>query len=235
MPTRPVSRFGHPATRRALLMGGLTAIFVGYFLVWLPGPGVGLQLIGLELGEWIKFLGVGSRRDLFYLPPIVLGLLLVLWTMTWPPGWGRVWLMRGLAVAVALLAFPAVAAITLEPPDQWLLRLALIGGVALAAGLSALLPPRFARWAWLLMAVVAVVGALAPTWQYLAVHPVVGDILRRPVGVGPGVWVNALGCGLVAAVAAVEFTLAGHTKRQPPEERLSINRVVEPRETAGPQ
>ena len=53
---RPAARW-RPPSRLGLLALGLTAIFIGYFLVWLPGPGAGLSLIGVEVGEWIKFLG----------------------------------------------------------------------------------------------------------------------------------------------------------------------------------
>ena len=202
-------------SRRDLLTLGLTAIFIGYFLVWLPGPGVGLSLIGVELGEWIKFLGFGPRRDWFYAPPIVLGLLLALWTAMWPNS-RRTWLARGLAVAVALLAFPAVAAITAEPRSEWLLRLALIGVVGLVA-VAAALPVawRGSRWVWAVMAVVALVGAIGPTSQYLAARQVVAAALRQPVGIGPGVWLNALGCLLVAGVCLAELIAERKRNRQP--------------------
>jgi hypothetical protein len=211
---RPTARW-RPA-RSDLLALGLTAIFVGYFLVWLPGPGAGLSLIGVELGEWIKFLGVGPRRDWFYAPPIVLGLLLALWTATWPNRRARTWLARGLAVAVALPAFPAVAAITTEPRSEWLLRLALIGGVAVVAVLAALPARRgAAAWVWAVMAVVAIAGAVGPTWQYLAVRPVVATALRQPVAIGAGVWLNALGCVLVAAVCLGQIRAGQNKNRQP--------------------
>lgn len=218
-PTAEAQRpaFGRRLTRADLLALGLTAIFVGYFLVWLPGPGAGLSLIGVELGEWIKFLGVGPRRNWFYAPPIVLGLLLALWTATWPNRRARTWLARGLAVAVALLAFPAVAAITGEPRSEWLLRLALIAAVAGVAALAALGSARGgpAAWVWALMAGVAVAGAVGPTWQYLAVRPVVEGALRRPVGIGAGVWLNALGCLLVAGVCLGQMRAAQNKNRQP--------------------
>jgi len=206
MNTTTAGRFPRP-TRRDWLALGLTAIFVAYFLVWLPGPGVGLSLIGIELGEWIKFLGVGAGRNWFYAPPITLGLLLALWTATWPNRRARTWLARGLAVVVALLAFPAVAAITAEPRSEWLLRLLLIGAVVVVAALAAFLAmrPRGAAWVWLAMAAVAVVGAAGPAAQYLAVRPVVAGALPQPVGIGVGVWLNALGHALVAAVCLAAF------------------------------
>jgi len=209
------------AIRLDLLILGLTAMFLGYFAVWLPGPGVGLQLIGVEIGEWIKFLGVGPRRDLFYLPPVAIGLILALWTALWPNGRWHTWAARVLAAAVALLAFPAVAAIASEPRSQWLARLLLIGLVIAASGLSAGLatrPPD--RRVWLAVALVAVAGAALPAWQYLAVRPVVAEVMRQPIGIGPGVWLNGLGGGLVAAVAMSEY-LAGQQKRRPPQRQPS--------------
>lgn len=201
-----------PATRLNLLVLGLTAMFVACFLVWLPGPGVGLQLIGVEIGEWIKFLGVGPRRDLFYLPPIALGLVLGLWTAFWPNNW-RAWLARLLAVGAAMLAFPAIAAITLEPRSEWLLRVVLIGTVAAVAVAAAVLAARQPKpWLWLVMAAVAASSAIVPTWQYLAVLPVVRAVLRESIGVGPGVWLNVAGGLLVAAICAVEFQRARQTK-----------------------
>ena len=209
------------AIRLDLLILGLTAMFLGYFAVWLPGPGVGLQLIGVEIGEWIKFLGVGPRRDLFYLPPVAIGLILALWTALWPNGRWPTWAARVLAAAVALLAFPAVAAIASEPRSQWLARLLLIGLVIAASGLSAGLatrPPD--RRVWLAVALVAVAGAALPAWQYLAVRPIVAEVMRQPIGIGPGVWLNGLGGGLVAAVAMSEY-LAGQQKRRPPQRQPS--------------
>ena len=168
-----------------------------------------MQLIGIEIGEWIKFLGVGPRRNLFYLPPIVLGLALALLAATWPNKRPQTWVARGLAVAVALLSFPAVAAIQLEPRSEWLLRLLLIGMVAAVSIIGAVVAARApgSPWPWLLMTAVAVTGAILPTLQYVAVRPVVEEIMRRSLGIGPGVWLNAAGCLMVAAMALTEFLI----------------------------
>jgi hypothetical protein len=216
------------ARRLNLFFLALATVFVGYFLVWLPGPGAGLQLIGIELGEWIKFLGVGPRRVLFYLPPIALGLLLALLAGTWPNDRPRTWLARLLAVAVALLAFPAVAAIQAEPASEWLARLLLIGLVIVVAAAGALLARRSEAHAflWLLMAGVAFLGALLPTWQYLAIRPVVEGIMRRPPAVGPGVWLNAAGFALAAILCLAQWMADRQTKRQSPAGRLSLDEQV---------
>ena len=115
-----------------LLSLGFTAIFIGYLSVWLIGPGAGLSFLGVEMGEWFKFLGLGARRDLFYLPPVTLGLLLAIWTVTWPQQGGfdwRAWAVRALAVLVSLLAFPAIEDISGPVREQYTTRVILIGMV----------------------------------------------------------------------------------------------------------
>lgn len=227
MTSTDLSLQGRDSTRMNLLFLGLTGMFVGYFMVWLPGPSVGLQLIGVELGEWIKFLGVGASRDLFYLPPVALGLALGLLAATWPNDRPRTWLARGLAVAVSLLAFPAIAAIQSEPAGQWLARLLAIALVALVAGVGAIIARRSpaSAWPWLLMTVVILLGVILPTWQFFSVRSVVETIMRRPVGIGAGVWMNAAG-GLLAVAAAFSIFLA--TRRiikQPSTGRLSGDKI----------
>lgn len=191
---------------RLLLFLGLTTALVGYFRIWLPGPAAGLQIIGIEMGEWIKFLGVGPRRDLFYLPPIAMGLVIALLASSWSNDRPRTWVARGLAVAVAMLSFPAIAVIQLEPPGEWLLRLGLIALVAVVAVAGLVFSRRAAvsPWLWLSIAVVATLGAVLPALQYFAVRPVVEAIMRRPIGIGLGVWINTVGLLLVAAVALAE-------------------------------
>ncbi|MCI0397307.1 MAG: hypothetical protein L0332_17500 [Chloroflexi bacterium] len=193
---------------------GFTAVLLGYLLVWLPQPVVGLSFIGLEMGEWVKFLPqvqageVVPGRDLFYLPPMTLGLMMVLWTAGWPNGRWQSWVMRAVAVAVSLLAFPSLDAIRFEPAGQWALRLTLVGLVGLAAVLSSLagrLPARLAkRMRFGGLVVLGLLGAGLPTWAYLAVRPAARQVLATPVGIGPGVWLNLGGHLLVVAVALIE-------------------------------
>jgi hypothetical protein len=187
-----------------LLIGGLTAVFVGYLSVWLPGPGVGLQFLGVELGEWVKFLGVGPNRDWFYAPPITLALTLIFWTMTWPNGRWQTWVVRGLAVVISFLAFPALEDVMSLAREQYTGRIYQILLVFLLALLSGLagkdLTVRWPGLPWLMMAVVGLVGAVGPTWMYWQIFPFVSRIVGLPVGIGWGVWLNGLGHGLVTAV-----------------------------------
>ncbi|MCB9420612.1 MAG: hypothetical protein H6667_12465 [Ardenticatenaceae bacterium] len=187
---------------QSLLLVGLTAVFTAYFLIWLPGSAVGLQFIGVEIGEWIKFLGVGMGRNWFYVPPVTLGLMLSLVTLTWPPRRWQNWVMRGLGIVVSLLSFPAIEAIRFEAASEWRLRLLLIGGVVLTAVLAGLAERSLPDWLpWLLLVVLGIVGAVFPFWFYLQIRPLVSQAVGLPVGIGPGVWLNGAGHLLVTAVA----------------------------------
>ena len=189
-----------------ILNASFTVILVGYLVVWLPGPAAGLQFIGVELGEWIKFLGVGAARNLFYLPPITLSLMIVINSADWPNQHWRSWAARGVAVIVSLLAFPSVEAIRFEPRSEWLTRLQLIGllfvvllSTVLVAWKGTSTARAKLRWSTLLL--VGLLGALLPSWAYLRVRPLVAEAVGMPIGVGLGVWMNGVGHLLAAALS----------------------------------
>jgi hypothetical protein len=197
-----------------LLKLGFTAILLGYLLVWLPQPVVGLSFIGLELGEWVKFLPqvrsgeIAADRNLFYIPPVTLGLMMILWTSSWPNRRWQTWIMRGLALLVAFLAFPAVEAIRDEPADQWLLRIGLIGGVMVVALLLPLLgqlPERTVEvTSWAVICLLAMASLALPTWAYFSYMPAISELFGRNIGFGPGVWLNIAG-NLAVVLAALYF------------------------------
>jgi len=186
---------------------------LGYLLVWLPQPVAGLSFIGLEMGEWVKFLPqvntgqIAASRNLFYLPPITLGLMLALWTAGWPDRRWQSWAMRAVAVMVAMLAFPAVEAILHEASDQWLGRVLMFLLVVVVAVSMPFLDrlPRISGMtvAWVAMTSLAVIGLVLPTWAYLAIRPAVVQLLDRGVGIGPGVWLNGVGHLLIGVTAVL--------------------------------
>ncbi len=197
-----------PKHWQALLILAFTAIFIGYLNVWLPGPGAGLSFLGIEMGEWFKFLGLGARRDLFYLPPITLGLMLAIWTITWSrQGW-QAWLMRVVGVMTSLLAFPAIEDISGAVREQYVLRVLLIGLVVLVGLLSGFWHPtgKRKRLPWLLLALLGLIGAILPTWIYMTVRPFAAQIMGVPIGIGLGVLLNGVGHLLVTAVSLLQIS-----------------------------
>jgi hypothetical protein len=192
---------------RFLFSAGCTVILAGYLMVWLPHESAGLSFIGVEIGEWVKFLPqvqagqITPGRDLFYLPPITLGLIIALFTSGWPNRQGTTWLMRGLAVLVSLLAFPSIDAIRFEPASEWLLRLLMIGLVIVVALASSVISRLDRRIIWATIVLIALFGCLLPSWTFFAVRPAVVELFRAPVRPGSGVWLNATGHLLILAVA----------------------------------
>jgi len=202
---------------------GFTLILVGYLMVWLPQPVAGLSFIGLELGEWVKFLPqvrsgeIAASRNFFYLPPVVLGLMLALRTTGWPDRRWRTWVMRLVAIIVAMLAFPAVEAILEEGLDQWLGRVLMILLVVVVAALIPLLDrlpgDSGLRVARTIILALAAAGIILPTWAYLEIRPAVAQLLESEVGIGPGVWLSGAGFVLVAIAAVAQLTEARRTQQ----------------------
>lgn len=188
------------------LVGGITAVFLGYLSVWIPGPSAGLQFIGVEVGEWLKFLGVGPIRNVFYLPPITLGSIIVLFSYGWSNRRMQSWIWRGIGCAIAVLSFPALEDITGSTQAEYWPRIWWIGAVlGLAVVVTSL---RFLQRdvrgqtaVYLLIALIGIVGAMYPTWLYNAVRPTISLIMGNNVGVGLGVWLNGAGHIFLSLVA----------------------------------
>jgi hypothetical protein len=185
---------------------------LAYFLVWLPQSVVGLSFIGLEIGEWVKFLPqfrsgeLSLNRNLFYLPPITLSLMIIAWTFGWQNRRWRTWAIRVVAIMVACLAFPALEVIIDEQSDQWLFRLQLITLVFIVAILAPLfgrlLSSLTSQYTWLTIILLGLIGAVWPTLAYLTIRPVASELFANPVGIGPGVLLNIAG-HVLAIIAAI--------------------------------
>lgn len=199
---------------QTFLFLAFVAIFVGYFMVWLPHESAGLTFTGLEIGEQAKFLPpvregqILPGRSLFYVPPVTLALMLVLLAARWPNRRWQTWAARAMAVFLSLLAFPALEALGTEAAE-WLWRIMMIALVVLAATVSSVTGQRLSsRVLWLFILVVALAGAILPTWAFQAVRPLFASLLRGEVGIGPGVWLNGVGHATVAVIATIGFLRA---------------------------
>jgi hypothetical protein len=190
-----------------LLLAGFTAVFTGYLTVWLAGPSAGLSFIGVEMGEWIKFMGMGPRRNWFYLPPVSLGLMLAVWTVGWPNSRWQTWLMRAVAVAVCLLSFPALEDLTGHFSHEYTPRVWAIGLVVVVAGVSGLIGrgSQAVRLKWLAIALLALIGYVLPVWVYGQARAAVSTVVGLPVGSGLGIWLNGFGCTAATLAALKQF------------------------------
>jgi hypothetical protein len=208
--TEKRSRVNSDSKIAIILKLGFSSVLLAYFLVWLPQRVAGLSFIGLEIGEWVKFLpGVRAgeyfaSRTLFYIPPITLALMILAWTLGWSNHRWQTWATRLLAVIISLLAFPALESIRFEASDQWLPRIVLVILVIACSLLAGLATRLREQWITIISASVylllGLAGAILPAWTYLVLRPEISVLFGESVGVGPGIWLNAFGNLLVAGV-----------------------------------
>lgn len=188
---------------------GLISVVVGYLGPWVPHKTAALTVTGLELAEFAKFFpqvqgGVVSiTRELFYLPLITALILLGLCAGRSTLRWVRLvvpLLLAGLLL-VALLPYSIVnglrqalsvrSSIVLDPQYIGQLRLVVAGAaLILLAPLARRLP---ARLQGVLVALLALAGALPALWQFARLRPLVAALYARPLGLGWGLIACAAG------------------------------------------
>ncbi len=202
--------------QQPVLTAGFTLILVAYFLVWLPQPVAGLSFIGIDIGEWIKFMPqvqsgeLDINRNVFYLPPITLGLNLIFWSASWSERRWQTWALRLLAIVISLLSLPSIEAFTEETTSEWLTRTVM---VLVVVTVSVLIPLKrylpsaiLMNGKWLIISLLGFLGAIFPTWTYLALRGTVSQLFQADVGIGPGVWLNAIGHLVVAGMGINALT-----------------------------
>jgi len=213
--------------QQPVLTAGFTLILVAYFLVWLPQPAAGLSFIGIDIGEWIKFIPqvqsgeLDINRNVFYLPPITLSLILILWSASWSEKRWQTWVLRLLAIVISLLSLPSIEAFTEETTREWLTRTVMVLVVVIV---SILIP--FKRYMpsaitmngkWLVISLLGLSGAILPTWTYLALRDPVSQLFQAYVGIGPGVWLNAIAHLVVTGVSIHALTSSASRPSMDPD------------------
>ncbi|MFN8494226.1 MAG: hypothetical protein U0350_41895 [Caldilineaceae bacterium] len=188
------------------LAGLLTLI--GYFGPWVNHRVAGLVIMGLDLGEYVKFLPevrsgqITLWREGFYLPLVTVSLAFSL--SIFRKQFHYHWLIRSLFVAVA-----SMAALNLLPPawtpdrlvtPEFQLQTTMLGVCLAAVAFSpfwALIP------AWIAAMVIVALSGLAlwfPIHDFLAVLPLISGLYNHPLQ--PGWGMSVMACGLVVLAGA---------------------------------
>ncbi len=191
-----------------LPLGALLA-FLGYVGPWVDHRVAGLAILGLDLGEYVKFLpevrsgAIGLWREGFYLPLVAVSLALSLCTCL-PPriaairgfhwlGW---WLLQVIAAIVAALNLlpPAWTPQRMLTPEfqQQAAALALCLA-AVASGPFLALLPRLVDGRWLVL-LLSLWAAVVPVQQFLAVLPEIATLYNHPLAPGWGMYVMLPAC-----------------------------------------
>jgi hypothetical protein len=196
----PKRLFSVLSVRWLLPLGGLLAL-LGYFGPWVDHPVAGLVILGLDLGEYVKFLvpvrsgQITVWREGFYLPLTAVSLAFSLYAFRRELGYG--WPLR-----LVLLAVAAVAALNMLPPawtpqrlltPEFRLQTTAIVICLAAASISpflALLP----AWVSTLLVTLLVLPALwFPLRDFLRVLPTLRTLYNQPLSPGWGPYVLVVG------------------------------------------
>ena len=204
---------------------GFVFILVGYFLPWFKLDAAGLTLIGIDISEWLKFMpqfatgemvapagseglcvtptgGELPNRNYFYLPPLTLGGMVVMWSIVGAGRGVRGWLVAAVGCAIALLAMPAFEALPLNLErfcqfSEWRFRLISIGLVMALTAARPLLGRLQPDYHIIAITLLALTGAVFPSWLLYLSRSAYIFWLRLTPDPGLGFWLHLVGTLLI--------------------------------------
>ena len=213
-----------------LLAVALLLAAAGYWGPWVSHRAAALVIPGLDLAEYVKFLPeyrsgrLHVIREGFYLPLLTLSLALS--TLSWRKDiwWPRVvravgWLA---SISTALAMLPPAWSLAVLRLLEFRLQVIFIT-VCLV---MAMIAPLWRRWrmVWLAwaMAILSIAAVVVPIAQFLMIRPALDRVYGRPIVIGWGPGVMAIGLGLLAisAVSLARNQVGGRC-----ENRLSKKKV----------
>lgn len=209
------ARRGRAAVMRWLLPLGVIAALAGFLGPWVAHPVAGLAILGLDLGEYVKFLpeirsgAISLWREGFYLPLVAVSLTCSL--CVFRREFAYHWLVRALLIVLAV-----VAALNLLPPAWTPQRMltpefqqqAIALGICLLAMLFSPFLALLPRWlATVLIAVLTLAALVIPAWQFVQVLPGIAALYNQPLLPGWGIFVMAMGLLDMLAVAVLLATM----------------------------
>ncbi len=190
-----------PALTVLSLFAGLLLLALGYWGAWLAHPAAGLNILGIDLPEYVKFVPavqsgqITLDRLTFFAPLLALALgLILVGTMRRPglPAWLRVLIVL-LAIPTALAMLPPAWTPPLLRTPEFRTQTVWIGIIVVLAALSPLLLrflPDAVRGIVLVVLALAVFPALT---AYLRLLPALASLYGTAVKPGASVYLVAAG------------------------------------------
>ena len=217
------------------LLLSVMLVVVGYLGPWVPHKAAALTVTGLELAEFAKFFPqvqggtVPVVRVLFYLPLVMVVILLALLAGRSTVRIARlgVTLCGAILLLVVLLPYSVVdsvrqaistrSSVAFDP--QYTGQLALVA-VGVVFTLLTPLARRLPRRAWgILVALLALAGAVPPLWQFALLRPLVVALYSAPLDLGWGLVVCVVGFALLGLSGILAAKLRNPPLSSPNESR----------------
>ena len=194
----------------ALTILALVFMALAYWGRWISHPAAGLNILGVDLPEYVKFVPevrygvIPINRLLFFGPPLALSAGLILFAS----------MQRRLHIALRILAgaLAAPTALSMLPPawtpgvlmtpefrTQTLLIMALVGGVFLIPLWKAVIPDWLRGGLFILLALLNIPAIRA----FHALLPALEKLYNKPLAAGPGLLFLYLGMGLMMLAGAL--------------------------------
>jgi hypothetical protein len=185
------------ALKEPLLLAALLLAAVAYWLPWVGHPTAALKLSGQDLGEFVKFvpeIGPSFPRQVFYIPPLLCSLCLVLLAASRGTRYPR-WLRAGM-LACALLLLPGLLPPAWGHPRELFMPEFRLQGLAVVMGVLAILghgllrhiPKRVMTW---IVTALALTALALPQAAFWAIRGRLWAIYQTPtIRPGWGLWLH---------------------------------------------
>jgi hypothetical protein len=215
--------------RETLLLVALLAAAVAYWAPWVWHHSAALKLSGQDLGEFVKFIpetGPTFPRQLFYVPPFVCSLCLVLLAANRSVAPDRKsyprWLRVGM-LACALLLLPGLLPPAWGHPRELFLPEFRLQGFAVLVGALAVLGHGLlrripARAMGLVVGMLALLALVLPQAAFWAIRSSLRAVYHTPtIRIGWGLWLHCAAWVGVLAGAWLTISSQAATEEKRPE------------------
>ena len=174
---------------------GLTMIWLGYFLPWVPHHAAALNMGAYDLAEWVMLLpqvqdGSIAINRLHFLALITLAIVLTFEVSLQGGLWRWLLCMVGVGIMMMIPSYPDILYFRTNLMVQ--AQIALVG-VTLMLTIS-MLYWRYWQWMKLIQGIAAVLIGYVALRALLLIRPIVGILYGSMPEIGLGWYVTLLGC-----------------------------------------
>lgn len=204
---RPVTV--HPRRKWLPVAVALVVALTGYFGPWVGHGAAGLNILGVDLAEYVKFLPayragqLDLLRESFYAPLAAGSLIAGLLASRRVLPLAARWLAGAAAIPLALAMLPPAwsPAVLLMPEFRLqVVAIAACTGALLLLPLTRILPDALVL---LLVALLALVASVWPAAAFLLLPSPIGELYAATVRPGWGFWLSSIGFLLTAFTAVL--------------------------------